>query len=727
MRELIGKIGRLCENHVEKIVLTIAGIISAWLFITGVLFTRDVVQYGGKTIPVTRVDEEISQKIDKLRSAVDRVKNGARETKSVSRLNGPLDPNDPVMIVLGSHRPQPKSFLALFHSPIDFIGASMKSGQAAVAQTQIASSGPRYRLPSIPRLTEVDLRYQRVAAYVPAIEVTPEKPYGSAQSEVADVDLVTVEAKLDIAGIYRQFREYFNGSEVQKAEWRDPCLAVPKFAALQLQRQEVLGTGLWSDWTTVPPSRVCPYRDLFQVIETVKELPVGGIGIRMTRYDSLLIATELLQPEPYQIASPDERWYPPSFYDRFKKVQRQIELAEKNKERETAKTQATTAAGGNATTTRGGRGDTTGRGAMTGQGGRATMGGRGGGMTGGDMYSGAGGRGGRGGQTADGQTGRSGTNARGTTGRGGRGANEMYPPDGRDPRGLDGQQGPSIAEVEVDFRNSQIVPPSQQSGTGTDLAGLKDPILVWAIDDTAQPGKTYRYRMRVGLFNPVAGTGRVAERDVARKDQVILWSEFTPVTSPVAVLRKVYFFPGSIQEQTRTASIEVARYLRGYWRTESFQVRPGETIGKEVETAKKERKRPTAAETAGGRITNQPGAGADALMNLNMGNLGLGVGQEVDEQNPPTIDFSTNAMLVDMVPVTDWTIGSEARARSYFDLLYTEDGSRLEHMPVGSKNWSKAMADAREEIGANLRKDKKPLRPFGQVGRGLDTSRRGAY
>jgi hypothetical protein len=727
MREIIAKIGRLCESHMEKIVLAIAGIISAWLFVSGVLFSPDVVQYGNKKIPVGRIDEEISQKLDKLRTAADRVRNGTKETKYVSHLTGPVGPNDPVMAALGN-RLQPKSFQALFQSPLEFLTPSTKPGQPMVALSGTGAGGARYRLPSIPRLTDVAVEYLRAAAYVPQTDVTPERPYGGTQSQVDDVDLVTVEAKLDIAGVYRQFQEFFNGSEVQRAEWRDPCLAVPKFAALQLQRQEILDTGLWSEWTAVPPNRVCPYKDLFQTVENVKDLPVGGIGIRMTRYDSLFVTTALLQPESYQIASPDERWYPPSFYDKFKRIQRQIELAEKNKERETAKNQANATAGGTTTTT-GRRGDTGRGGTMTGQGGRSPMGGRGTGMTGGDMYggTGVGGRGGRstmggrGGMTADGQQGgRPGTNPRGATTRGGRGANDPYQQqDGYDPRNPQ-SQGPSVAEVEIEFRKNQIILPTGP-GMGTNLADLKDPMLIWAIDDTTQPGRMYRYRMRVGIFNPLAGSSRVAERDAARKDQVILWSDFTPVTSPVAVLKKVYFFANGVQEQTKTASIEVTRYLRGYWRAESFQVRPGETIGKEVET-KKERKKPAADTT--GRITNLGGRGDDpAMLDMTNMNLGLGAAQEVDDLNPAKIDFSTNVLLVDLVPVTDWTSGPDARPRTYVDLLYTEDGTRIEHMPANSKNWSKALSDAREEIGVNLRKDKKPLRPFGQTGRGMEGGR----
>jgi hypothetical protein len=730
MRELIGKIGRLCENHVEKIVLAIAGIISAWLFVSGVLFTRDVVQYGGKSVPVTRIDFEISQKLENLRAGLKRAESKTEEGTYVSRLTGPVGPNDPVFKdVLGS-RPQPNSLQELFRSPLAFLSASGKTSIQTTAPTPVAAapvvSGPKYRLPSIPRLKDTAVQYLRAAAYVPVADVTQEKVYSGGQSEVDDIDLVTVEARLDIADIYKQFRESFGGSGIP-ADWRDPCLASPKFAALQLQRQEVLDTGLWSEWTTVPPTRVCPYRNLFDGVENVKDLPVGGIALRMAKYDSLSVAASILQADPYQIASADERWYPPSFYDKFKRIQRQVEMAEKNKERQDAQNQTATAGGA---TTAGGRRETTGRGGATGaQGGRATTGGRGSMTGGGDMYGGAGGglatgrgrgtTGGRG-ATGDAQAGRAGATGRGATGaRTGRGVNDTPNPQDPTGRGLQ-DQGPSLADVEVDFRKNQIVVPGMGQGTGTNLATLTDPILVWAIDDTAQPGKTYRYRMRVGVLNPVAGTGHVAERDAARKDQVVLWSDFAPVAEPVSVYKKVYFFAKDVQEQTRTASIEVARYLRGYWRSETFQVRPGETIGKEV-GAKKERKKP--ATDASARITAQGRRDDPTGIGMIGNNLGLGVGQTTDDLNPTSIDYSTDALLVDVVPVRDWS-GSNARPRDYFDVLYTEDGSRIEHMPANSQYWSKSLADAREQINGNLRKDRKEFRAFGVTGRStLDRGR----
>ena len=74
-----------------------------------------------------------------------------------------------------------------------------------------------------------------------------------------------------------------------------------------------------------------------------------------------------------------------------------------------------------------------------------------------------------------------------------------------------------------------------------------EPLLVWAFDDTTQPGKTYRYQMRVGLFNPVAGTDQLVERDMNKKDQVILWSPPSEVTQPVEIPKMIYLFAKNVR------------------------------------------------------------------------------------------------------------------------------------------------------------------------------------
>ena len=285
---------------------------------------------------------------------------------------------------------------------------------------------------------------------------------------------------------------------------------------------------------------------------------------------------------------------------------------------------------------------------------------------------------------------------------------------GYGPDGAMGRVGPNIEEVYFEFAQEMI-------NFGTELSKMKEPLLFWCHDDSAKPGGTYRYRIRLGVFNPVAGTEQFAERDMQHKDQVVLWSEFSSVTDPIEIPKRLYFFAKDVQEKTNTAVVEVARYALGYWRTEDFRVEPGEAIGLEKEPEPEEERRSSSrgGRSGSGRITGAPGR--DMMM---PGAYGMGrgygaAGNPEDETLPDIIDYRTNTVLVDLVPVNDW--GADLRPRMYHDMLYTSDGVTIEHMPVSSRNWPKNLLAAYQSIGAEKRKEPQPFRQFkkgGMRGRG---------
>ena len=51
---------------------------------------------------------------------------------------------------------------------------------------------------------------------------------------------------------------------------------------------------------------------------------------------------------------------------------------------------------------------------------------------------------------------------------------------------------------------------------------IEDELLFWAHDDTVKPGSSYKYRIRFGVLNPMAGTNRLAPGFESYKYQVIL-------------------------------------------------------------------------------------------------------------------------------------------------------------------------------------------------------------
>jgi hypothetical protein len=442
-----------------------------------------------------------------------------------------------------------------------------------------------------------------------------------------------------------------------------------------------------------------------------------------------MVQMDLLQPQAYQIASAEEDWFPPSFYGKFKTLQKKVTMEEKRDEKTKDRNNQQTRDDGRIRT--GGMGGAAG-GQATGTGGRYRSGGAAGGGMGDSMYGGGGAggmrsrdRGGRGGQgQQDGMYGQGGdpsTRKRGAQKGRTRGADEsglygdmMYGPGGMDMMGK-----PSTDEAYRDFADVLI-------NYRTKLGELEKPLLFWAFDDTAQPGFTYEYRIRLGVFNPVAGTNQLAEQDAKKKNQVILWSEFSGVTKPVEVRNRMYFFAKDVQEAKKSATVEVARYSLGYWRSEDFEVRPGETIGRETKPKVEEKKRPPGP--AGARITDpmygymQGGPGGPPRPG-GLGALGPGgaygsggPGSSDNITRPELIDYRTGKVLVDLVQVGDWGEAPNLKPRMYNDMLYTGDGKSIEHMPVSTSNWSKDLLAAYQYVRTEVRKEQQPFRQFKKGG-----------
>jgi hypothetical protein len=699
MKDLIAKIGRFCENHVEKIVLVIAGAICVWLFFTRVIFSPNVVPLQGKNFTPGQIDRYVyEQKAQELSAELQRQRTGKSKVYK-SRLTGAIDPCDAVIADV-IRRPLPRGFVGLFESPLDFIDAAAVPKAARVSSARYAESSRKYRLPLIPDVTDVAVNHIRAAAYVPIREITAQAAYDTATSEAGDVDLVTVEARFNTTELYRRFRASFNGVDVQREEWRDPCLADPTFAAVQIQRQELLEDGTWSDWRAIPRSRVESNRELFTVTEKVEDLPPGGVDVRMMLFDRKDVALSLLQPESYQIASAEEEWFPPSLYGKFKDLQKRVEAEDRKEQREQDRGQSD-----RTVDNRGGlRGGAGGAQTSTSRSGRLRpQTGAGGGDTG---LRGA--RGARGGQTGDPMmTG---------GGRGGRrgGPEDMYGDMyGMQGAGADGRRKPTTDEVYFDLREELLTYRS-------DLSKSAKPVLVWAFDDTAEPGKIYQYRLRVGVFNPVAGTGQLVDRDMDKKDQVILWSRFSEVTRPVSIPRMVYLFAKNVQDKTKTATVEVARYKLGYWRTEDFQVRPGESIGKSVEPRETERETRREREKRLAMMGQMGGGGriSDPRGDLMADPAYMGMLNPEEANRPKVVDYTTGKVLVDLVVVNDWGDAANLRPRTYHDMLYTSDGTSIEHMPVSMTNWPRDMSEAYQAIQTEKRREPKPFRSFSKSSRG---------
>jgi hypothetical protein len=259
---------------------------------------------------------------------------------------------------------------------------------------------------------------------------------------------------------------------------------------------------------------------------------------------------------------------------------------------------------------------------------------------------------------------------------GGRGSRGSEGPGGGS-RGRDGREritsrrGPrTVKNIKSDYNKVLLK-------DNTNLATYKKFLVVWAHDDTVEPEKKYRYRMRIGVFNPTAGKGWFHGPDKDQADRVILWSNYTDVTEEISIDPMTYFFPINVARDKQSVSIQVSKFDMGNWQSHEFDVMAGELIGHSVEV-KEESK-------------------ADKKRKIEMDFV-----DEYDEydkpKEPEIVDFGTGALLVDIVEVSDWVGDASLRPRKYSDVLYSLDGSNIERLPTKKSNWPKNLQNKFDKI-----------------------------
>jgi len=677
---LIGKkVGNLLEEHIEKVILGVVGLVCMWLLMTRVLFSPNTVPYDKSEFSPSEIDPYIRKQAQKVEFEM------KQPAKSES-----------------AYQPQVDKFLAMMDSAIRDINTNLFPPLPYHSSTAVAGRA-LYKLPRIGDVTDVAVEHIRAAAYVPITPVTPQNPYDKNRTEPNDIDLVTVEGKFDVAALYEEFRTCFAGVDVP-IEWRDPCLVNPVFAAVQLQRQELLQDGSWSDWRTVPRARIDSRKQMFEVMQGSENLPPGGAKVQLLQFDNPEVRMDLLQPMAYQIASANVEWLPPSFHKEFEELHKKEKLEDKRKALEDKKKEEERQFEQRRDDRRGSL--------LAIQPGVTTRPG--------GLYPGS--------QGQDTQLGTREKRPRTRVERGAAGTGRTGP-GFYDDTGLYGQPGlyddrgrrtrsrsPDQRQLEMDYLliNPRNIPTGPSTGDVyydyqdilitrmTDLSKMREPLVFWAHDDTVEPKKTYRYRVRLGVFNPVAGKIQPGKQDNPEKNQVVLWSNFSNVTEPVEIPARLYFFANDIQEAAKTVTVQVSKYVLGYWHSQEFRVKPGEVIGKVVETE-------TPKTEQGPRF-----AGIQDRTKERRIALAMGAPFPLKEKPvvPEKIDYDTGAVVVDAVAVNDWAGPGQLRQRLYHDMLYTYDGTDIQRMPIKARNWPEQLAAAFYEIQKAQREPPQPFRDW---------------
>ena len=101
---------------------------------------------------------------------------------------------------------------------------------------------------------------------------------------------------------------------------------------------------------------------------------------------------------------------------------------------------------------------------------------------------------------------------------------------------------------------------------------------VWFHDDTVEAGKTYRYRMRVKLWNRYVGRMR-SMKDPEQAKSPIVAGEWSFASEPITVTPSTYFFVIGGRPADHTASVDVHKWRDGFYKKERFDVTVGDVIG----------------------------------------------------------------------------------------------------------------------------------------------------
>lgn len=578
------KILELLEKHVDKVVLVIIALLCLlllWKFVIGSPYS--VKQNRIKYTPAN-IDKLVSKRAGRIEGKLD----GGGEPKSYRNNNSAIF-ND---MMVASVRIDSGNTLYIQPGEGKVLGGEKRT----------------YSKPDIPAATEISATSFRTVVHVPTETVDMAMPYASAQTELKDIDMISVQLSFDVQTLYANFERSFSGRWVRKMEWRDDMLARPVFAAVQLERQDRLADGNWSQWQIIPRARIDQRREMFNLPEKISQVTLGGIELLMMNYDKFEAQKGLLQPDAYDFAASNVEWLPPAFHSEVLDIRaKEAKLLEREER----------GFGRSASRTRG--------------------------M---DTFDE--------GEYDDGDSG----SKQKLTAR----QRKLLAAKEKARRKLNTRRNVNIStrdrtvdHVYEDYAYALIT-------EAVDFKKLLQPLLIWAHDDTVQENNTYRYRVKVGVFNPTAGKNWFASNDASFRDDVVLWGEYSPVTEPISIGPMLYLFPTAIERTSGNVTMDIAKFHRGNWRTHEFSVGIGQTIGEPVEIVEDEYGRPS----------------------RRLRPLEVGEGSEI-------IDFSSGAILIDIDMAPNLSAAGIARVRPYRQVFLTKNGKDISRLPVTKGKWPRKL------------------------------------
>jgi hypothetical protein len=141
--------------------------------------------------------------------------------------------------------------------------------------------------------------------------------------------------------------------------------------------------------------------------------------------------------------------------------------------------------------------------------------------------------------------------------------------------------------------DQQALPAFAEAVTSLTAADAPGSITVWTHDLQPEHGKTYQYRVRIWITNPLFGhADQIGADQRSDAGAVAIASEWSDPTSPVTVFPSPAVFVASATtgeglgglalRRAATASLDVFAFHYGFWRVGDITVSPGDQLRAEI-------------------------------------------------------------------------------------------------------------------------------------------------
>ncbi len=500
--------GNLIELFIDKVVLAIAVIAALVILFLFVIGKPNATKYAGQKLGPGKLDKFINNRTAKLQ---EKLKEEPRDSNS--------------------YEPKTPLYLSFIENSIKNVEVNIRFPLPHDSTETITAGNREYSLPAIGQIATPSTALVAMAAFVPTEELSDTFTYNQAETELADIDLVTVESSINAKQLYESFNTAFMGKHLPN-EWRDKQYAKPVFAKVELQRRTLQKDGSPSQWAEVPKTKIFHLSKTLKIPTYTNEYE---IQIALVQFEKPENRNEVLQPCVYDNAIPAEPWLSPSFYNEREK---RLEKERQELERKRLEAEKAERLRGRISRTR---------------------------------------------RTSPVPSSEDDEPARPSVRSRTRPAEPTKrPPSRRRPPGPTETLSPTLTKEEQ-FNNIRLT-------ENTDLATLEN-LVFWAHDDTTKPGEKYQYRIRIGILNPIAGKNWLSKEQKDLAEQVLLYSDFSKPSDIIEIPQRIHFFAIGSREIKRsnfidkTAEVKVARYALGNWVTKTFTIRNGDEIGAVVNTA----------------------------------------------------------------------------------------------------------------------------------------------